>query len=164
VGGQSFCPGAAVCAGQTHERLEVLVVGDGPSAKAEASSATAGDPRLRWTSTTQRYVYPDEYRHWLATTTLARNEGYRLAEGRWLFDLDDDSLPADAIESLLGAARASRAEAVPLAPALLRARARRLGAWRPRRLVPRRADAACGRALELLDRVTYDYFPSSLWT
>jgi len=98
---------------QTHQRLEVLVVGDGPNAEAETVVREAGDPRLRWANTSQRYVYPDEYRHWLAATTLAGNEGYRLAEGRWLFDLDDDdSLPADAIESLLAAARASRAEAV----------------------------------------------------
>jgi len=181
--------------GQTHERLEVLVVGDGPNAEAEAVVREADDPRLRWTSTAHRYVYPDEYRHWLAATTLARNEGYRLAEGRWLFDVDDDdSLPADAIESLLAAARASRAEAVqgliashtpdgpterirpglpdrlPLKGALVHAHLRFFerehvasalavpGDWfRGERML------RAGVRIELLERVTYDYYPSSLW-
>jgi glycosyltransferase involved in cell wall biosynthesis len=181
--------------GQTHQRLEVLVVGDGPNAEAEAVVREAADPRLRWTSTPQRYVYPDEYRHWLAATTLARNEGYRLAEGRWLFDVDDDdSLPADAIESLLAAARATRAEAVqgliathtpdgstervrpalpdrlPLKGALVHAHLRFFerehvasalavpGDWfRGERML------RAGVRIELLDRVTYDYYPSSLW-
>ena len=180
---------------QTHERLEVLVIGDGPSAEAEAVVGEAGDERARWTSTSQRYVYPDEYRHWLAATTLARNEGYRLARGRWLFDLDDDdSLPADAIVSLLATARASRAEAVqgvitshapdgstdeiravlpdqlPLKGALVHAHLRFFerehiasalalpGDWfRGERML------RAGVRIELLDHVTYDYFPSSLW-
>ena len=180
---------------QTHQRLEVLVVGDGPNAEAETVVREAGDPRLRWANTSQRYVYPDEYRHWLAATTLAGNEGYRLAEGRWLFDLDDDdSLPADAIESLLAAARASRAEAVqgvitshapdgstepipaklpdqlPLKGAIVHAHLRFFerehvasalavpGDWfRGERML------RAGVRIELLDRVTYDYFPSSLW-
>ncbi len=181
--------------GQTHERLEVLVVGDGPDAQAEAIVCEAGDERLRWTSTSQRYVYPDEHRHWLAATTLARNEGYRLAQGRWLFDFDDDdSLPADAIESLLAAARATRAEAVqgvitshapdgstqpirgvlpdrlPLKGALVHAHLRFFerehvasalalpGDWfRGERML------RAGVRIELIDDVTYDYFPSSLW-
>jgi glycosyltransferase involved in cell wall biosynthesis len=181
--------------GQTHERLEVLVVGDGPNAEAETVVREVGDPRLRWAATSQRYVYPDEYRHWLAATTLARNEGYRLAEGRWLFDLDDDdSLPADAIESLLAAALESRAEAVqgsiashapdgsterirpalpdrvPFKGAIVHAHLRFFerehvasalavpGDWfRGERML------RAGVRIELLDRVTYDYFPSSLW-
>jgi outer membrane murein-binding lipoprotein Lpp len=99
--------------GQTYERLEVLVIGDGPDPEAEEVVRETGDERARWVSLPQRYVYPDGHRHWLAVSTLTRNEGYRLAQGRWLFDFDDDdSLPPDAVESLLEAARERRAEAV----------------------------------------------------
>lgn len=183
--------------GQTHARLEVIVIGDGPDPDAEAIVGEAGDERVRWTSTSQRYVYPDEYRHWLAASTLARNEGYRHARGGWLFDVDDDdSLPPDAIASLLAAARESRAEVVqgiilshapggsttpiaamlpnelPLigAGALVHAHLRfferehvasALGVPGDRFRGERMLRA--GVRIELLDRVTYDYFPSSLW-
>lgn len=99
--------------GQTHEALEVLVISDGAGPEAEAAVLEANDPRVRHVGLTQRYVYPDPHRHWLAASTLARNEGYRLARGRWLFDFDDDdTLPADAIAGLLKAARERRSEAV----------------------------------------------------
>ena len=99
--------------GQTHEALEVLVISDAVDSEAEAAVLEADDPRVRYVALTQRYVYPDSHRHWLAASTLARNEGYRLARGRWLFDFDDDdTLPADAIARLLEAARERRSEAV----------------------------------------------------
>ena len=98
---------------QTHARLQVLVIGDGSDSDAEAVVDEIGDPRVEWVSMTQRYVYPDPHRHWQAASTLTRNEGYRLARGRWLFDADDDdSLPVDAVERLLEAAREQRLEAV----------------------------------------------------
>lgn len=183
--------------GQSHARLEVLVIGDGPNAEAEQVVREAGDERVRWAQTSQRYVYPDERRHWLAASTLARNEAYRLARGRWLFDLDDDdSLPPDAIASLLEAARTSRAEAMqgviashapdgtttpiamglpnelPLlgAGALVHAHLRfferehiasALGVPGDRFRSERMLRA--GVRIELLDRVTYDYYPSMLW-
>ena len=99
--------------GQTYGRLEILVVADAHDADAEIAVREANDPRVRYLSLTQRYVYPDPHRHWLAASTLARNEGYRLASGRWLFDFDDDdSLPEDAIAILLQTARDQRLEAV----------------------------------------------------
>ena len=97
---------------QSHRELEVLVVGDGPDGGGAAVPA-AEDPRVRYLELSQRFVYPDPERHWLAASTLARNEGYRLARGRWLFDADDDDeLPADAIERLLSVCRDQRLEAV----------------------------------------------------
>jgi hypothetical protein len=178
---------------QTHERLEVLVIGDGPDPAAEAVVRELGDERVRWTHTSQRYVYPEPRLHWLAASTLTRNEGYRLASGRWLFDFDDDdSLPPDAIELLLEAARERRAEAVqgvilahaddgsaseiravlpdqlPLKGAVVHAHLRLFerehvasalaepGDWfRGERLL------RAGARIELLERVTYDYYPSS---
>jgi hypothetical protein len=180
--------------GQTHAKLEVLVIGDGPDPAAERVVRELGDERVRWTHTSQRYVYPEPHRHWLAASTLTRNEGYRLASGRWLFDFDDDdSLPADAIELLLEAARERRAEAVqgviighddegstseirgvlphqlPLKGALVHAHLRFFerehiasalaepGDWfRGERML------RAGVRIELLDRVTYEYYPSSL--
>jgi hypothetical protein len=180
---------------QTHERLEVLVVGDGPDGEAETVVREAGDERVRWWNLPQRYVYPDERRHWLAVSTLTRNEGYRLAGGRWLFDFDDDdSLPPDAVSLLLEAARERRAEAVqgvlrerhpdgttrdevavlpgrlPLKGALVHSHLRFFerdhvasafgiaGDWfRGERML------RAGVRIELLDRITYEYYPSSLW-
>jgi glycosyltransferase involved in cell wall biosynthesis len=180
---------------QTHERLEVLVVGDGPDGEAETVVDEAGDERVRWTNLPQRYVYPDERRHWLAVSTLTRNEGYRLASGHWLFDFDDDdSLPPDAVSLLLEAARERRAEAVqgvlrerhpdgttradvavlpdrlPLKGALVHSHLRFFdrdhvasafgiaGDWfRGERML------RAGVRIELLDRITYEYYPSSLW-
>jgi GNAT superfamily N-acetyltransferase len=180
---------------QTHERLEVLVIGDGPDGEAEEIVREAGDERVRWWNLPQRYVYPDARRHWLAVSTLTRNEGYRLARGRWLFDFDDDdSLPPDAVSALLEAARERRAEAVqgvllerhpdgtsrdevavlpdrlPLKGALVHSHLRFFerdhiasafsiaGDWfRGERML------RAGVRIELVDRVTYEYYPSSLW-
>ncbi len=180
---------------QSHERLEVLVIGDGPDAAAEEVVRRAADERVRWTNVSQRYVYPDAHRHWLAVSTLARNEGYRLATGRWLFDFDDDDfLPPDAIKRLLDAARDRHAEAVqgvmghrhpdgttgnevavlpdrlPLKGALVHAHLRFferehvasalgvVGDWfRGERMV------RAGVRIELLDQLTYEYYPSTLW-
>lgn len=181
--------------GQTHGKLEVLVLGDGPDPTAEQVVRELDDERVRWAHTSQRFVYPETHRHWLAASTLTRNEGYRLASGRWLFDFDDDdSLPPDAIERLLEVARECRAEAVqgvilshapdgstteipgvlphqlPLKGALVHAHLRFFerehvasalgepGDWfRGERLL------RAGVRIELLDRVTYDYYPSMLW-
>lgn len=181
--------------GQTYAKLEVLVIGDGLDPAGEQVVRELGDERVRWTRTSQRFVYPETHRHWLAASTLTRNEGYRLASGRWLFDFDDDdSLPTDAIERLLEVARERRAEAVqgvilshapdgssteipgvlphqlPLKGALVHGHLRFFerehvasalaepGDWfRGERLL------RAGVRIELLDRVTYDYYPSTLW-
>jgi len=98
---------------QTHARIEVLVIGDSAGPDTAAVVSQFEDPRVEYVELTQRYEYPDRHRHWLAATTLARNEGYRRARGRWLFDADDDDrVPEDAIERLLAHARKERLEAV----------------------------------------------------
>jgi hypothetical protein len=180
---------------QTYPSLEVLVIGDGPDPTGEQVVRELGDERVRWTYATQRFVYPEPHRHWLAASTLTRNEGYRLASGRWLFDFDDDdSLPPDSIEGLLEVARERRAEAVqgvilshapdgstteipgvlpnrlPLKGALVHSHLRFFerehvasalaepGDWfRGERML------RAGVRIELVDRVTYDYYPSTLW-
>ena len=180
---------------QTHERLEVLVISEAPDAASEAAARELGDGRVRALSLAQRYVYPDPHRHWQAASTLTRNEGYRLARGRWLFDVDDDdSLPPNAVELLLKAARERRAEAVqglirhvepnggthderaelpgrlPLKGALVHAHLRFFarehvasafgvpGDWfRGERML------RAGVRIELVDQITYEYYPSTLW-
>jgi glycosyltransferase involved in cell wall biosynthesis len=97
---------------QTHENLEVLVIGDAADAELVAAVEAVPDRRVRFVNLTHRYERPDGER-WLTAATLTRNEGYRLARGRWLVDLDDDdALRADAVAALLQHARAQRLEAV----------------------------------------------------
>jgi glycosyltransferase involved in cell wall biosynthesis len=95
---------------QTHERIEVIVVGDAAGPETEAAVASAGDPRVRFVNLTQRFERGDGS-HWLTAATLTRNLGYRLAKGDWLLDLDDDdALRPDAVERLLAHAREQRVE------------------------------------------------------
>jgi glycosyltransferase involved in cell wall biosynthesis len=179
---------------QTHARIEVLVIGDSAGSDTAAAVSQFEDPRVEYVELTQRYEYPDRHRHWLAATTLARNEGYRRARGRWLFDADDDDrVPEDAIERLLAHAREERLEAVqgtirehlpeggsrpivstvtqlPLKGAVVHAHLRFFdrehlasafgvpGDWfRGERMV------RAGVRIGVVDWVTYDYYPSSLW-
>jgi glycosyltransferase involved in cell wall biosynthesis len=97
---------------QSHERIEVLVVGDAAGPEVAAVVEAAGDPRARFVNLTHRWIQGGD-RHWLTATTLARNEAYRLARGRWLVDLDDDdALRPDAVERLLADARERGLEVV----------------------------------------------------
>lgn len=104
---------------QTHDELEVLVVGD--AAAAELGEAVAalgeavaalGDRRVSYANLTQRVsAHEDPRRRWLVGSTMARNEAARRAAGRWLLHFDDDDhLRPQAIASLLELAREQRAE------------------------------------------------------
>jgi hypothetical protein len=97
---------------QTHENLEVIVVGDAVSGELAAAVASLGDERVRFANLSQRVVaHPDPARHWLVGSTMARNEAARAARGQWLLHFDDDdSLRPRAIELLLELARAQRVE------------------------------------------------------
>ena len=95
---------------QTHERIEVIVVGDAAGPETEAAVAAAGDARVRFVNLTQRFERGDGS-HWLTAATLTRNLAYRQAKGHWLLDLDDDdALRPDAVERLLAHAREHRVE------------------------------------------------------
>lgn len=98
--------------GQTHTHLEVIVVGDDASPEVAEAVAAIGDARVRYSNLSQRITaHTDPRRHWLAGSTMARNEATRRARGCWLvhFD-DDDNLRPDAIASLLELAREQRSE------------------------------------------------------
>ena len=75
---------------QTHERLEVLVIGDAAGPEIAAAVESAGDPRVRFANVGHQFVRDDASEHWLTAATLTRNEAYRSARGRWLLDMDDD--------------------------------------------------------------------------
>jgi O-antigen biosynthesis protein len=97
---------------QTYTNLEVIVIGDAADADVATAVEALSDPRVRFVNMTHRYERADGER-WLTAATLTRNEGYRIARGRWLVDLDDDdSLRRDAVAELVAHARAHRLEAV----------------------------------------------------
>ncbi|HEY2282789.1 MAG TPA: glycosyltransferase [Solirubrobacteraceae bacterium] len=100
--------------GQTHAHLEVIVVGDAASPDVAKAVLAGGDSRVRYANLSQRIVaHEDPRRHWLAGSTMARNEAARRAKGSWLVHFDDDDrLRPDAIASLLELAREQRAEVV----------------------------------------------------
>jgi hypothetical protein len=180
---------------QNYERLQVLVMGDATDADTETAVREIDDPRVTFTNLTQRYFHPDPHRHWLAAATLARNEGYRLAQGRWLVDVDDDdALPSDAVECLLEHARERTLETVQgvirhhwpdghwsaivfsperslsLTGALVHAHLRFFArehvaaafgvggdVFRGERML------RAGVRIGALDRITYEYYPATLW-
>jgi hypothetical protein len=100
--------------GQTHTHLEVIVVGDAASPDVAEAVLASGDSRVQYANLSQRITaHEDPRRHWLAASTMARNEAARRAKGSWLVHFDDDDhLRPDAIASLLELAREQRAEVV----------------------------------------------------
>lgn len=100
--------------GQSYEELEVIVVGDHADDATEQAVVALGDPRVRYRNLPQRVqVSDDPARHWLVAATMARNEGVRLARGRWIVQFDDDdAMHGDCIERLLEHAREDESEAV----------------------------------------------------
>src|SRR5439155_524899 len=197
---------------QTYANVEVVVVGDAAGSETRTAIESLGDDRIRSSDLTHRVVHPDPHRHWLTGAIMPRNEAHRLAQGRWIADLDDDdALRPDAVEHLLEFARSERAEVAygivemiepdgrrstiggfPPAPLEPDWRERGLG-WQPwrgsastgaifhtgLRLFGREHVAAvlgipgdffrlermvrAGVRFGMLERITYDYYPSSLW-
>jgi hypothetical protein len=98
--------------GPTHTRLEVIVVGDDASPEVAEAVTAIGDARVHYANLSQRITaHTDPRRHWLAGSTMARNEATRRATGRWLMHFDDDDhLRPGAIAALLELAREQRSE------------------------------------------------------
>lgn len=96
---------------QTHSNLEVVIVGDAAGEAFRAAVEGLRDPRIRVADLTQRFGHPDPTRRWLTGSTIARNEGYSMARGRWIAELDDDdALRPQAVANLLSFARKGRLE------------------------------------------------------
>jgi Glycosyl transferase family 2 len=92
---------------QSHENLDVIVVGDDAPPEVEEAVLAIGDPRVTYRNLTQRLPLPgDPLRRWYVQSVMARNEGFRVARGLWDLSFDDDDyLHPDAIERLLAYAR-----------------------------------------------------------
>jgi len=87
----------ASCANQTHPRLEVVVVEDGPAASRDVVEAFRDRLAIRYEATGER-----------VGRARAGNRALALATGEWLNFLDDDDVFfADHVEVLLGAALAA---------------------------------------------------------
>jgi hypothetical protein len=97
---------------QTYERIEVVVVNDGPNPTTRAALERLGDPRVRYAELPHRGAYPAHpHLRWMVAGSPAMNEAARLAQGAWIAPLDDDDeFAADHIERLLKLARRERAE------------------------------------------------------
>lgn len=97
--------------GQSYERLQVVVVGDDATPELARAVRSLPDPRVSFVNLTSRVVRDRPELHWLAAGTLPRNEAYRLTEGSWTLDFDDDdALRPTAVETLLELARTERPE------------------------------------------------------
>lgn len=99
---------------QTHENLEVIVVGDAATPEVEEAARSFDDPRVQFVNLTIRGPYPsDPLALWHVAGTAPSNEGMRLASGQWITcNCDDDLFRPDHVELLLTEARKERLELV----------------------------------------------------
>jgi glycosyltransferase involved in cell wall biosynthesis len=87
---------------QTHQNLDIHVVGDGTERETGIAIRKLGDPRVRFTNI-PRQVYPlDPGAKWCVIGLDARNHGHDTAKGKFIANLDDDDewLPTT-VETLL---------------------------------------------------------------
>lgn len=97
---------------QTHSRLELVVVNDGPNDETREAIERIGDERIRYEELPTRSDYPSEaHLRWMVAGSPAMNRAVELARGSWIAPLDDDDeFSPDHIERLLALARERRAE------------------------------------------------------
>jgi len=100
--------------GQSYERLEVIVVGDGCDDDTADRLRRLDDPRVRFVNLPHQSVYPEQpRRRWQVAGSPAMNLGAQLATGSWIApDDDDDVFSADHVEVLLRAAQQTGSEMV----------------------------------------------------
>jgi chaperonin cofactor prefoldin len=99
---------------QTHENVEVIVVGDASPPEVGQAIAYLDDPRVTYRNLTVRGPYPDDrYKSWLASGTPGINAAVRIARGQWIAPLgDDDAFVPNHIARLLAKARQEHLEFV----------------------------------------------------
>lgn len=100
--------------GQSHEKIEVIVVGDASPPEVGEAIEGLGDARVTFHNLTIRGPYEQErYRSWLSSGTPGLNAGVAMARGLWIAPLgDDDEFEPQHVEKLLAEARARRLEFV----------------------------------------------------
>lgn len=99
---------------QTHQNLEVIVVGDAATPEVEEAACSFDDPRVHFSNLTIRGPYPsDPVGLWHVAGTVPSNEALRLATGQWIAcNCDDDVFRPDQVELLLAEARKRSLELV----------------------------------------------------
>jgi uncharacterized membrane-anchored protein YhcB (DUF1043 family) len=96
---------------QTHENVEVVVVGNSVSPLTADAVLSVKDERLSFVNLTQHV--PEQADHQKDQIVMPANEGVRIARGDWTLVFDDQhEMYPGALAQLLGAAREARAEAV----------------------------------------------------
>jgi hypothetical protein len=93
--------------GQSYDRLELIVVGDGCTDDTEAVVSRIRDPRLRFVNLPERGKYPDDpMLRWMVAGIPPANHALSLATGHYVTHLDDDDeyLP-DRLEKLVAFSR-----------------------------------------------------------
>jgi hypothetical protein len=88
---------------QTHQNIEVVVVGDHCEPSTEQAINRIRDPRIRFENLTEQGRYPSHplYR-WMVVGMAPMNRGLELARGQWIAPLDDDDeFTPDHVEVLL---------------------------------------------------------------
>jgi len=91
---------------QTHENLEIIIVGDKCIDNTAQRLSDLDDERIIFYDLKRRGVYPQEIeKRWFVQGSVPRNKGMDLAKGDWfVFISDDDVLYENHIKTLLHAA------------------------------------------------------------
>jgi O-antigen/teichoic acid export membrane protein len=99
---------------QTHQNLEVVVVGDCCDQATADAVLAVRDPRVRFENLAVRGPYPeDAWARWMVAGTAPVNRALELARGEWITPLDDDDeFTPDHIEVLLDECKRRRLELV----------------------------------------------------
>ncbi len=97
--------------GQTHQELEVLVVGDGTEQATVDVMATYPDARVRFWNLPHQQYPEDDGQKWCVLGLEALNFGLDNATGDWIATLaDDDEWTPDMVELLLAKAIAENVD------------------------------------------------------
>jgi hypothetical protein len=93
---------------QTHENLEVVVVGDHCDDATAEAVLSVKDPRVRFVNLPERGRYPSSPAlRWMVAGAAPMNHALEIARGEWIAPLDDDDeFTPDHVEVLLDACRA----------------------------------------------------------
>lgn len=97
---------------QTHQNLQIVVVGDHCTDDTMNVLASIDDPRIEAVNLPERGPYPENgFHRWMVAGSPAMNEGLRRARGTFVTHLDDDDWhPPHRVETLLKHIQASEAD------------------------------------------------------